>query len=83
MSVLAITAARVLGRIHPFFLAAATEHGEQRATIFFAQVLLLVAAGCSVNEWMQRIEEPAVIGQLFTAIILGPSLFGPIWRTAR
>jgi hypothetical protein len=30
---------------HPFFLAAAAGHGEQRATIFFAQVLLLIAVG--------------------------------------
>jgi hypothetical protein len=50
MSVLAITAARVLGRIHRFFLAAATEHAEQRATIFFAQALLLVAVGRLLGE---------------------------------
>ena len=30
---------------HPFFLATAAGHGEQRATIFFAQILLLVAVG--------------------------------------
>src|SRR6266436_5988279 len=64
---------------HPFFLAAAAAHGEQRATIFFAQVLLLIAVGRLLGEWMQRIGQPAVIGQLLAGIILGPSVFGAIW----
>ena len=64
---------------HPFFLAAAAGHGEQRATIFFAQILLLVAVGRLLGEWMQRIGQPAVIGQLLAGIILGPSVFGTIW----
>ena len=45
---------------HPFFLAAAAAHGEERATIFFAQVLLLIAVGRLLGEWMQRIGQPAV-----------------------
>jgi Kef-type K+ transport system membrane component KefB/nucleotide-binding universal stress UspA family protein len=64
---------------HPFFLAAAAGHGEQRATIFFAQVLLFIAVGRLLGEWMQRIGQPAVIGQLLAGIILGPSVFGAIW----
>ena len=64
---------------HPFFLAAAAGHGEQLATIFFAQVLLLIAVGRLLGEWMQRIRQPAVIGQLLAGIILGPSVFGAIW----
>src|SRR5260370_20263569 len=64
---------------HPFFLAAAATHGEQRATIFFAQVLLLIAVGRLLGEWMQRIGQPAVIGQLLAGIILVPSVFGAIW----
>src|SRR5258707_11960104 len=70
----------------PFFLAAAAGQGEQRATIFFAQILLLVAVGRLLGEWMQRIGQPAVIGQLLAGIILGPSVFGTIWpagETAR
>ncbi len=63
----------------PFFLAAAAGQGEQRATIFFAQVLLLIAVGRLLGEWMQRIGQPAVIGQLLAGIILGPSVFGAIW----
>ena len=68
---------------HPFFLAAAAGHGEQRATIFFAQILLLVAVGRLLGEWMQRIGQPAVIGQLLAGIILGPSVFGTIWPSGQ
>ena len=64
---------------HSFFLAAAAEHGEQRVIIFFAQVLLLIAIGRLLGEWMQRIGQPAVMGQLLAGIILGPSVFGAIW----
>src|SRR3982074_1996164 len=63
----------------PFFFAAVAGHGEQRATIFFTQVLLLIAVGRLLGEWMQRIGQPAVIGQLLAGIILGPSVFGAIW----
>ena len=59
------------GCLHLFFLAAASGHGEQRTTIFFAQVLLLIAVGRLLGEWMQRIGQPAVIGQLLAGIILG------------
>src|SRR5262245_18518984 len=67
------------GCLHLFFLAAASGHGEQRTTIFFAQVLLLIAVGRLLGEWMQRIGQPAVIGQLLAGIIMGPSVFGTIW----
>jgi Kef-type K+ transport systems, membrane components len=62
-----------------FIFAAASGHGEQRTTIFFAQLLLLIAVGRLLGEWMQRIGQPAVIGQLLAGIILGPSVFGTIW----
>ena len=59
-----------------FFFAVASGHGEQRTTIFFVQLLLLIAVGRLLGEWMQRIGQPAVIGQLLAGIILGPSVFG-------
>ena len=69
--------------LQPFFLAAAAGHGEQRAAIFFAQILLLIAVGRLLGEWMHRIGQPAVIGQLLAGIILGPSVFGTIWPTGQ
>ena len=68
---------------HPLLLTAAAGHGEQRVIIFFAQVLLLIVVGRLLSEWMQRIGQPAVIGQLLAGIILGPSVFGAIWPAAQ
>src|SRR5215475_15255193 len=68
---------------HSFFLAAALGRGEQGTAIFFAQVLLLIMVGRLLGESMQRIGQPAVIGQLFAGIILGPSVFGAIWPSAQ
>lgn len=68
-----------IGSLPLFFFAVASGHGEQRTTIFFVQLLLLIAVGRLLGEWMQRIGQPAVIGQLLAGIILGPSVFGTIW----
>lgn len=67
---------------HPVLVASAG-HSDQRVTIFFAQVVLLVVVGRLLGEWMQRIRQPAVIGQLLAGIILGPSLFGALWPTGQ
>ena len=69
--------------LNPFLLAGAAGHGEQRATIFFAQVMLLIVVGRLLGEWMQRVGQPAVVGQLLAGIILGPSVFGAIWPAAQ
>jgi Kef-type K+ transport system membrane component KefB len=63
----------------PFFFAAVAGHGETLSTVFFAKVLLLISVGRLLGEWIQRIGQPAVIGQLLAGIILGPSVFGAIW----
>jgi K+:H+ antiporter len=68
---------------HLLLLASAAGHGEQRVIIFFAQVLLLIVVGRLLSEWMQRIGQPAVIGQLLAGIILGPSVFGWIWPSGQ
>lgn len=69
--------------VNPFLLAAAAGHGENRAAIFFAQVVLLIVVGRLLGEWMQRAGQPAVVGQLLAGIILGPSVFGAIWPAAQ
>ena len=48
-----------------------------------AQLVLLILVGRLLGEWMQRLGQPAVIGQLVAGIILGPSVFGAIWPTAQ
>ena len=67
----------------PFFLIASAGNSDQRVMIFFTQVMLLIVAGRLLGELMQRIGQPAVIGQLLAGIILGPSVFGAVWPTAQ
>jgi K+:H+ antiporter len=59
--------------------AAATSTSAHSGTAFM-QLLLAVAiivAACAAMGWlMRRLGQPAVIGEILTGIILGPSLFG-------
>jgi Kef-type K+ transport system membrane component KefB len=47
--------------------------------IFFAQVGLLLIVGRLLGEAMQRIGQPAVMGQLVAGMVLGPSVLGALW----
>ena len=47
-----------------------------------AEVVLLLLVGRGLGELMQRLGQPAVIGQLLAGLILGPSLFGWLWPHA-
>ena len=51
--------------------------------IFLAQIVLLLLVGRLMGEAMQRIGQPAVMGQLIAGILLGPSVFGAIWPDAQ
>jgi len=51
--------------------------------LFLAQIVLLLLVGRLVGEAMQRIGQPAVMGQLIAGILLGPSVFGAIWPEAQ
>ena len=44
--------------------------------LFLAQLVLLLLVGRLMGEAMQRIGQPAVMGQLIAGILLGPSVFG-------
>ncbi len=44
--------------------------------VFVAELVLLLLVGRLCGEIMQRLKQPAVIGQLIAGIILGPSIFG-------
>src|SRR6516164_2912189 len=47
--------------------------------LFIAQIVLLLLVGRLLGEVMQRIGQPAVMGQLIAGVILGPSVFGALW----
>lgn len=51
--------------------------------LFIAQLVVLLLVGRLLGEAMQRIGQPAVMGQLLAGVILGPSVFGTIWPAAQ
>src|ERR1700680_1301174 len=53
------------------------EHGPS-VVVFLSQIVLLLIAGRVAGESMQRIGQPAVIGQIIAGIVLGPSVLGLI-----
>src|SRR5438874_11412541 len=55
---------------------------EQMVAIFLAEIVLLLFFGRLLGELMQRIGQPAVMGQLIAGIIIGPSVFGLYLPTA-
>ena len=50
--------------------------------LFIAQILLLLVVGRGFGELLERLGQPAVMGQLIGGILLGPSLFGWLWPSA-
>jgi Kef-type K+ transport system membrane component KefB len=58
-------------------------HGASVAT-FIAQLMTLLIAGRLAGELMQRLGQPAVMGQIIAGVLLGPSVFGalaaPVWH---
>ncbi|MGN6583766.1 MAG: cation:proton antiporter domain-containing protein, partial [Rhizobiaceae bacterium] len=57
--------------------------GGSREGIFVAEIILLLIVGRGLGELMERIGQPAVMGQLIGGILLGPSLFGWLWPSAQ
>ena len=59
--------------------------GQPSLAIFLAQIVALVACGRLVGELMERVRQPAVMGQLIGGMLLGPSVLGaiaPSWQQA-
>jgi Kef-type K+ transport system membrane component KefB/nucleotide-binding universal stress UspA family protein len=52
-------------------------------SLFIAQIVVLLLAGRLLGEFMQRIGQPAVMGQLVAGVLLGPSVFGALWPDAQ
>ena len=51
--------------------------------LFIAQLVVLLLVGRLLGEAMQRIGQPAVMGQLLAGVLLGPSVFGVVWPEAQ
>ena len=59
-------------------LAADPSSGAPSTIIFVAQIVVLILVGRLLGEVMQRIGQPAVMGQLVGGMLLGPSVFGAL-----
>lgn len=63
--------------------AKATAHvADHSVMIFIAEIALMLLVGRLLGEVMQRIGQPAVMGQLIAGVALGPSVLGAIWPEA-
>jgi len=51
--------------------------------LLVAELVLLVLVGRILGEGMQRLGQPALMGNLLAGLVLGPSLFGAIWPEAQ
>ena len=60
-------------------MAAEGQVSGASAAIFFAQLGVLLLVGRVLGEPMQRIGQPAVMGQLLGGLLLGPSVLGLVW----
>jgi Kef-type K+ transport system membrane component KefB len=65
------------------FAAPDTAQREPSEVIFIAEIVVLLLIGRLLGEVMQRVGQPAVMGQLIAGIILGPSVLGAIWPEAQ
>ena len=73
--------------ISVFFLSALANgsqlpHSDLTTTVFVAEILLMLLVGRLLGELMQRVGQPAVLGQLLAGILLGPTVLGNLWPGA-
>src|ERR1700677_4182814 len=58
--------------------AVSAQGGDNKVTIFFIQVALLITVGRLLGELLQRMGQPPVMGQIIGGVLLGPSVFGAL-----
>jgi Kef-type K+ transport system membrane component KefB/nucleotide-binding universal stress UspA family protein len=62
----------------PTPLAAEGSQHAPSEVVFLSEIIVLLVCGRLLGEAMQRIGQPAVMGQLLAGILLGPSVFGAL-----
>ena len=64
-------------------LAAGPENSAAPSdAVFVAEVIILLIVGRGLGELMQRVGQPAIIGQLLAGILVGSSVLGAFWPGA-
>src|SRR5512138_427858 len=59
-----------------------SDSSEHLVAVFIIEIALMLFVGRLLGELMQRIGQPAVMGQLIAGILLGPSVLGTLWPAA-
>src|SRR3954453_23807171 len=78
---LSLTLAASLGSSAP---AAEVSRGSGPSeVVFLSQIIVLLLVGRLMGEAMQRIGQPAVMGQLLAGLLLGPSILSALWPEAQ
>jgi Kef-type K+ transport system membrane component KefB/nucleotide-binding universal stress UspA family protein len=81
---LAVRSVAVLAAALPAVaFAAAGTTTDSSEFLLLAQIATLILVGRLLGEFMQRIGQPAVIGQLLGGVLLGPSFLGLLWPSAQ
>ncbi|HEY6247892.1 MAG TPA: cation:proton antiporter [Pyrinomonadaceae bacterium] len=50
--------------------------------IFISEIVLMLLVGRLLGEFMLRIRQPEVLGQLIAGILIGPTVLGNVWPSA-
>ncbi|MBI2709057.1 MAG: cation:proton antiporter [Actinobacteria bacterium] len=53
---------------------------EHQLLVFWVQLFTLVAAARGLGAAARKLGQPAVVGELAAGLLLGPSVFGKLWR---
>ena len=59
--------------------AAQVNTSSSTEIVFLAELLALILLGRLLGEVVQRVGQPAVMGELIAGILLGPSVLGLVW----
>jgi Kef-type K+ transport system membrane component KefB/nucleotide-binding universal stress UspA family protein len=59
--------------------AAFSKFAEDTTVVFIAEIAAMLIAGRLLGEVLQRLGQPAVMGQLIAGVLLGPSVLGSLW----
>lgn len=58
------------------FAAGLAPLSHEATLLFLSQLALLLGVARLLGEWMRRLDQPAVIGELLAGLLLGPSVLG-------
>jgi Kef-type K+ transport system membrane component KefB/nucleotide-binding universal stress UspA family protein len=64
------------------FAATPEKSAAPSDAIFVAEIVVLLIVGRGLGELMQRVGQPAIIGQLLAGILVGSSVLGRLWPEA-